>query len=145
MLMQFTPAHLALIDLQRGQSHEMVTEKEAEFASQMGPAWTLTKPDGSILACGGFVVTQPDRAIGWAYIAQDTGNRFLSVFRMMRSMIENAPWERVDFLVHDEFPEAHRMASLLGAKRTGGIDVTSRDGTHRHYSVYSRGSGNGWH
>jgi len=145
MLTQFTPAHLALIDLQRGQSHEMVTEREAEFASQMGPAWTLTKPDGSVLACGGFVVTQPDRAIGWAYIAQDAGRKFLPVFRMMRSMIENAPWERVDFLVHDEFPEAHRMAGLLGAKRTGGIDVTSRDGTTRHYSVYSRGSGNGWH
>jgi hypothetical protein len=145
MLTQFTPAHLALINLQKGQSFEMVTEQEAEMASQMGPAWTLTRPDGHVIGCGGFVITAPEQAIGWAYIAQDAGKKMLCLVRMMRAMIEDPPWGRVDFLVHDEFPQAHRMAKMLGAERTGGVTINSRDGTIRHYSVYSRGSGHGWH
>lgn len=144
MLVPFTPQHLAMMTIQTGQAHEMVGLKEAEYAQQMGPAWSILRRD-RVIASGGYMLINEHHAIGWAYLAQDAGSSMWEIIRMMRAALRVMPCERVDFLVHDEFPEAKRMAKCLKAEPVNSITVTSRDGQTRTYTVYSRGSGNGWH
>jgi hypothetical protein len=144
MLMPFTPQHLAAITIQEGQAHETVGEREAEFAREMGPCWSWIA-DGEVMASGGLFVVNEGLAIGWAYLAKDAGRAMWPIIKAMRAALSAAPVDRVDFLVLDTFPQAHRMARVLKATETRKIDVTSRDGQVRSYTVYSRGRGNGWH
>ncbi len=142
-MIQFTSAHLAALKLQRGQTHEMVSLEEAELAIQMGPAWTMER-NGDCIACGGFWAVKPDVAIGWLYLASDIGKSMTRVVRAIHTHMRDAPWQRIDFLVHNKFGNAHRMAKMLKAEKTGEIECKSRDGNVRQYTVYSRGSGHGW-
>ncbi len=143
MLTPFLPQHLAAMSIQAGQAHEMVSQEQAEYAQHMGPSWSLLKGE-EVAASGGLFVVSPHLAIGWAYLSKDAGPSMVQIVRAMRAAIKSCPTERIDFLVHDEFPQAHRMAKVLKAVETRKINVTSRDGQTRAYTVYSRGR-DGWH
>jgi hypothetical protein len=143
-LLEFTPAHLATIRLQSAQAHEGVSQEGAELAIGLGPAWSLMRSE-DVLACGGYFALKPTLALGWMYIAGDIGPRhFIRVVRAINEKLKGCPYERVDFMVQQEFPQGHRMARLIGATWTGAITVQGRDGTERLYAIYSRGSGHGW-
>jgi len=144
-LVEFTPAHLTTIRLQSAQAHEGVTREGADLAVGMGPAWSLVRGE-DVLACGGYFAIKPHLALGWMYIAGDIqARRFIRVVRAIRNKLKSCPYERVDFMVLQEFPQGHRLAKLIGATWTGAVNVTGRDGSARTYAIYSRGSGNGWH
>lgn len=144
MLTPFTPQHLAAIAIQDAQAHEMVDMRQAEFASQMGPCWSWVR-GSEVMASGGLFVVNDGLAIGWAYFSKDAGACMWPIVRALRAGLASASVERVDILVHDEFPQAHRLATLLKATPTRKVSVTSRDGQARTYTVYSRGRANGWH
>ncbi len=145
ILTDFTVAHLATIRLQAAQAHEGVSREGAELAVGMGPAWSLVRGE-DVLACGGYFAVKPELALGWMYIAGDVGaRRFIRVVRAIRAKLMGCPYERVDFMVQQEFPQGHRLAKLIGATWTGAVKIEGRDGVERLYAIYSRGSGHGWH
>lgn len=143
-LLEFTPAHLATIRLQSAQAHEGVSQEGAELAISLGPAWSLMRGE-DVLACGGYFALKPHLALGWMYISGDIGPRhFIRVVRAIGQKLRDCPYERVDFIVQQEFAPGHRMARLIGATWTGAVKVEGRDGAARMYAIYSRGSGHGW-
>jgi hypothetical protein len=145
MLTDFTPAHLAMMKLQSAQAHEGISRQNAELALGLGPAWSLVRAN-NVLACGGYFAINPTLALGWMYIAGDIGaQRFIRVIRAIRDKLRACPYERVDFMVLQDFPQGHRLARLIGATWTGAVKVEGRDGAERLYAIYSRGSGHGWH
>jgi hypothetical protein len=143
MLAPFQPHHLMAMALQPGQAHELVSLEQAAFAQQMGPSWSLLRGE-RVVASGGMFVVSQELSIGWAYLAADAGPSMLEIVRALRAGLRAAPTERVDFLVLDGFAEAHRLAKVLRAVPTRTVEVTSRDGSKRGYTVYSRAR-DGWH
>lgn len=65
---------------------------------------------------GGLIKTDNHRAIAWAIFSHEDRKYFLSVYRVVKKFLTEAPYERIECTVDLNFQAAHRYAESLGFK-----------------------------
>jgi len=70
--------------------------------------------DGRAVACGGVLPIWNDRAMVWAIMAQDAGKYMGAITRAAKSILEAAPYNRIEADTLCEFKEGHRWLRMLG-------------------------------
>lgn len=107
--------HLQMINVQSMQKelHDMITPETARNIVNNCNGYTAV--DGEeVLAIAGLVDCGEGRAHAWSYISQDVGRRLLTVAKAMGEHLNNATYRRVEMAVDCDFPQAHRLARILG-------------------------------
>jgi len=112
-------ADMPLLRLQKAQQWFLGPElqlDEAYGASLLaaGPAWTVLRADGSILACCGYGEHNARYASCWSLLAEGLGRDHLALTRIVRERIAAAPYDAIDALVRADHPAALRWARLVG-------------------------------
>ena len=82
-------------------------------ALEMESSYTVMV-DGRPVACGGVVPIWAERGMAWAILSQDSGAHMLAITRAARSIIDAAPYFRVEADTPCDFKEGHRWLKLLG-------------------------------
>ncbi len=114
------PADLPALNLQLAQRLFMGWNDQAltaEYAAGLiacGPAWTVRRADGSVLAACGFAEQHPQYAVCWALLAEGLGHDHLALSREVRARIDAADYRRIEALVRADHREGARWARLMG-------------------------------
>ncbi|HVO02199.1 MAG TPA: hypothetical protein VMT54_08355, partial [Candidatus Cybelea sp.] len=88
----------------------------AEKVAVAGPAWTALD-EAMPIACAGFQMPWPGRAIAWAVLSLHAGRRMLAVTRAVTRALDAAAAERIEAHVLVGFDAGLRWAAALGFKR----------------------------
>lgn len=70
--------------------------------------------NGRVIGCAGVVRYWPGRGEAWAALDRDAGRHLTAITKAARRFFEVCPYDRVECVVADGFPEGHRWAQLLG-------------------------------
>ncbi len=117
---KFHPEHLNGLDVQGHQisATEMVQEGEAEWLAKAGPAYTVRRPDGSMVAALGIVHLWDGRGMGWALLGADIRDVMLPLTRAVSAWLRlQNPYRRTEAFIDPTFPQGVRWAELLGFVR----------------------------
>ncbi|MDY7802818.1 GNAT family acetyltransferase [Burkholderia stagnalis] len=125
------PDHVLSVELQPAQmtSAGLITSGYADLlckSTQVG--WALIE-DGNVLGCGGLVECWENRAQAWTLISAALLPRFRPAHRMVKSILADAPWRRIEMDVDIE----HR-AGIAWAHHLGFV----QEGVRRKYTVDGR-------
>lgn len=91
-------------------------QQAAEFDPRLvpdGQSWTALVAARPI-CCGGLVEMWPGRAYAWTVLSEDAAPHLLALTRGIRSLLDAAPFARVEMAVVADFKEGRRWAQLLG-------------------------------
>lgn len=87
----------------------------------MGPAWTATADDGTVLCCAGFGQIFTDvQATAWALFSRQfatSARAQAEVMQFMRAQIAGGPWRRIEALCRDAYPAEGRWLARIGFTR----------------------------
>ncbi|KVE27256.1 GNAT family acetyltransferase [Burkholderia singularis] len=128
---RLVPEHILSIGLQPAQAHVagVLTHAYAEhLCSLPGVGWALVE-NGVTLGCGGIVEIWENRAQAWTLISPELLLRFRLAHRMVRDVLNDAPWRRIEMDV-----DAEHCAGISWARRLGFIE----EGVRRKYTVDGR-------
>ena len=107
-LNQFTPQAQQL-----GVS-EVSHETYARYLMDNGDAFTVRRPDGRIVCVLGLLDQWEGRALAWAIMAHDAGDRMLPLSRAIRAYLARSKHRRLEAYIDEGFQQGHRWAALLG-------------------------------
>lgn len=109
--------HLALLDVQEGQKYlNQFLDGPLRKALENEFSFTAFDED-RVVACAGLVVHWDNRALAWAYLADNLGPRLmLRVHRAVKRFLDVAPFDRIEATVDVEFEQGHRWMDALGFK-----------------------------
>lgn len=111
IVVPFEPGHIRQIRAQPAQrDYELGAEA---MDTPFGYARTAMH-NGRPLACAGVVEVWQGRAYAWALLAEDAGPFMLPITRAIRSVLDGAPFRRVEMAVDADFAAGRRWAELLG-------------------------------
>ncbi|WP_232343223.1 GNAT family N-acetyltransferase [Burkholderia pseudomallei] len=118
---RLTPEHILAVELQPAQAAtaDALTREYAEklcAATRVG--WAIVE-DGKVLGCGGLVECWENRAQTWALISSAllVPRRFRLVHRMVRRVLDDAPWRRIEMDVDASHAAGIAWAEHLGFER----------------------------
>lgn len=136
MIVKFKRAHLMSMVLQDKQADSVFTPSILDALENSGEAYTALEGE-EVLACAGVIVVSPGRAIAWSYLSQDVGRRMVGVIRGIKRFLDLSNIRRIEMDVDCDFPQAHRMARMLGfemeAERRRCFSPDGRD-----FALYAR-------
>lgn len=125
----FKKEHLDQIQVQQRQTRE-------EMGEELKDATLFTLFDGDkVQAIIGFVRQTKTRVVAVSLLAQDCGRNMVSIVRAMKRCIRVYQTERVEMLVKTDFPQAHRLAKILGFEREGTLRKFFEG---QNYDMYAR-------
>lgn len=94
------------------QSHQADEFERFEHMPQ-GTSWTILHRAAPI-CCGGLVELWPGRAYAWSLLSEQAGPHMLGLTRGIRSLLDEAPFARIEMAVEANFTAGRRWAELLG-------------------------------
>jgi hypothetical protein len=114
MIVPFKAQHMVDFEVQSMQAAEasILTQQEA-MALENTTAYSLFE-EGRILACFGMIEVWAGRSIGWSYVSQHIGRRYVKLHRAALRVIDMCEWRRLETYVDVDFAEGHRWARMLG-------------------------------
>lgn len=128
-IVPYEPVHRAMLPVRPEQRYDLDRLGQTlGRAAELGPAFSAVERDENgeivaVLACAGLAETRaPDHPLGgyataWAAFAEGLRAAQWSVITAaVRAIIENAGYARLDTMVANDFPAAHRYAEALGFK-----------------------------
>lgn len=109
--------HLEQLDLQEGQQYlNRFLDHALRKALENEYSFTGLVED-RVVACAGLAPQWDNRAIAWAYLADNLGPRLmLRVHRAVERFLVMAPFDRIEATVDAEFEQGHRWMGALGFK-----------------------------
>ncbi len=116
----FEPEHLLGLTVQDHQisATEMVQDGEAEWLAKAGQAFTVRRPDGSMVAAIGVVNMWHGRGMAWALLGADIRDVMLPLTRAVDAWLRHrSQFARVEAFIDPSFPAGIRWAELLGFVR----------------------------
>ncbi|WP_186058641.1 GNAT family N-acetyltransferase [Burkholderia gladioli] len=125
------PDHILAVDLQPAQATigGVLTPSYAEHLCTLpGVGWALVD-QGVTLGCGGIVEVWPNRAQAWTLISPALLRQFRAAHRMVRAVLDDAPWRRIEMDV-----DAEHAAGVAWAERLG----FALEGVRRKYTADGR-------
>ncbi|SMG01070.1 GNAT family acetyltransferase [Burkholderia singularis] len=128
---RLAPEHILSIELQPAQARVAgaLTRAYAEHLSALpGIGWALVD-GGMTLGCGGIVEIWENRAQAWTLISPVLLRRFHVAHRMVRDVLHDAPWRRIEMDV-----DATHAAGIAWARRLGFVE----EGVRRKYTIDGR-------
>lgn len=97
---------------------EAVEEGEAEWLSRAGPAFSIRRPDGRMVAAIGLVHMWDGRAMAWALLGADIKDVMLPLTRAVAAWLRyKCTYRRVEAFIDPTFPQGIRWADILGFNR----------------------------
>lgn len=110
----FRAEHFWAIDVQPSQAHvrDYVTENEVRQLESQN-SFTVAH-NNVVLACFGWVVVYPTRALLWALISANSGPHFVGITRIGKKVVGGLEFKRLEMEVDCEFKQGHRWAKMLG-------------------------------
>lgn len=85
----------------------------AEALEKAGECWSAFVA-GEIVGCAGLAEIWPGRAIGWAFLSDETARHMIAITRKTRAVLRHAPYRRIEASADVGFPPARRWAEMLG-------------------------------
>lgn len=95
---------------------ELISEDYDRWLLQGGPAFSVRRGDGGMVACLGVVEQWDGRGMGWAVMDKDAGRSMLPLTRAVRAFFQHADFRRIEFYIDHNFPQGRRWMGLLGCK-----------------------------
>ncbi|WP_369064774.1 GNAT family N-acetyltransferase [Burkholderia gladioli] len=132
------PDHILGVDLQPAQAGiaGVLTLAYAEHLCTLpGVGWALVD-GGETLGCGGIVEVWENRAQAWTLISPALLRRFRPAHRMVRDILNDAPWRRIEMDVDAEHVAGVAWAERLGFVLEGVRHKYTADG--RDVMLYAR-------
>src|SRR5206468_3053536 len=84
-----------------------------------GPAFVIVDGD-EVLAIAGAVVQEPEgNAMAWGYVASPTASKAIAVARVLRRLVDTAPFRRLEIVVSSNDERRVRWLRLLGFVHEG--------------------------
>lgn len=96
-----------------------VTREYGQQLVEAGPAWTILRTDGRILAACGVCEHYPHYATLWAMLAEGIGADHLALTRLVREHVLAAPYARMEAIIRSDHAAGRRWAQLVGLKDAG--------------------------
>lgn len=115
----FCPADgvgLAPQAMQAGENDRWTEDFGALLIAGDNRAWTV-EVEGRALACGGLYQLYPQTAVAWCLFTGDWRRVAVTVTRLARQQIAEAPWPRIEATVRADWPQAMAWAELAGLQR----------------------------
>lgn len=137
-LVKLQPEHLFQFTPQAAQAAVlgMLTEEYAQaLVSQSTVGWTGVL-DGQVIGCAGIAECWPGRAEAWTLLAPDAFDVFRHIHRVVRRVLADSPWHRVEMKVDADHAAAVRWAEHLGFEREGLMRKYTAD--QRDIFLYAR-------
>ena len=137
-LVKLQPEHLFQFTPQAAQTAAlgMLTPEFAQtLVAQTGVGWTGLL-DGQVVGCAGIVECWPGRAEAWTLLAPDCFDVFRHIHRVVRRVLADSPWHRVEMKVDVDHEAAVRWAEHLGFVREGLMRKYTAD--QRDVFLYAR-------
>lgn len=122
--------HVQAVQLQAAQEYAMPmidAQHARELAEAAGVAWAAVDA-GRVLACAGIVQAHEQRGLAWAMFSSDALRQFKLIHRLVRQVVDAAPWRRVEMMVDVRHDAAVRWAERLGFEREGLMRAVTPDG-----------------
>lgn len=110
-LRPFMPGDLIGFDVQPQQAEDF--SSHGGHGVPAGQSWTALYGARPV-ACGGLVEQWSGRAYAWSLLTREAGPHLLSLTREIRSLLDAAPFARIEMAVDADFKAGHRWAKLLG-------------------------------
>jgi GNAT superfamily N-acetyltransferase len=87
--------------------------------------------DERCIAAAGVYSAWTGRGIAWALLSDEAGEHMAAIVRRMRMVLRQYPARRIEMTVAAGFPEAHKLAKLLGfhCETPNGMTYFFPDGT----------------
>lgn len=130
-IVRMTVEHVLAVQLQPAQGYA-VSMIDAEHARSLvdapGVAWTALGGDGLPIACAGIVQTHEQRGIAWALLSAQALREFKLIHRVVRDVVNAAPWRRIEMTVDASHGRAVAWAERLGFVREGLMRAYTPDG-----------------
>lgn len=113
---RFKPEHLGTFEVERYQfaNGAPLDAEYGEFLANNGDAFTVRRPDGSVIAVLGLLHQWEGRALAWAILAQDSGDAMLPLTRAIAHYLKTCDYRRIEAYLDTEFPQGIRWARALG-------------------------------
>ena len=111
MIIPFEREHLREMLVQTKQKSLPITEEILDTL-ELGEGYTYF--DEKPLACAGVIEIADGRALAWAYMAESIGSKMPVVIRGIKRFLSMSTYRRIEMDVDCDFPQAHRMARILG-------------------------------
>lgn len=118
---RLTPAHILAVELQPAQAPGgiVVTPQWADYiCSLRGVGWTLVE-DSQPIGCGGIIELWENRAQAWSILSLRALARFRHVHRMVRDVLDDSPWRRIEMDVDIDHAAGAAWARHLGFECEG--------------------------
>lgn len=100
-------------------SGQAMTPAAIESAIKGGLALAAVEGD-RIYGMAGIYEVWEDRGIAWALLAQDAGERMVTLVRLMQRAIDVSLFRRIEADVLQSHKEGHRLMQMLGFRKEGG-------------------------
>jgi hypothetical protein len=136
-IVDYRPEHLRGLALQTQQAELAAFIAGGDYAENVaraGPAWTALAGDAPI-ACAGFHLPWPGRAIAWAVLAEGAGREMLRLTRAVRRALSACPAERIEAQVLESFGPGLRWVAALGFTSEGRLRRFSRGEDYRSFVI----------
>lgn len=102
-----------------GSSTQPLTREYGQMLVEAGPAWTVLRSDGRVLASCGFGEHWPSYATCWALLAEGIGGDHLALTRIVRERMLAAPYARIEAIIRADHPAGRKWAQLVGLRDGG--------------------------
>lgn len=93
---------------------ELRDREYAKYLQDNGPSFTVRRPDGRILCVLGLLDQWEGRALAWAILAHDAGDRMLPLTRAISHYLESCNYRRLEATIDVGFKQGERWAKRLG-------------------------------
>jgi RimJ/RimL family protein N-acetyltransferase len=103
---------------------------EPEYADALekaGESWSAFV-SGEIVGCAGLAQLWSGRAIGWAFLSDETAEHMLAITRKTKDVLQHSAYRRIEAHVDAYFPAGRRWAEMLGMSREGFMRQFSPNG-----------------
>lgn len=137
-LVKLQPEHLFQFTPQPAQAAAlgMLTPDFAQtLVAQTGVGWAGVL-DGRVIGCAGIAECWPGRAEAWTLLSEDAFDVFRHIHRVVRRVLADCPWHRVEMKVDADHVAAIRWAEHLGFEREGLMRKYTAD--QRDVFLYAR-------
>lgn len=107
-------AHLDHINMQEAQKY-VADWMTPEIAAQLQQQLSFAAVEGDeVLGCGGVIEMWEGRAVAWAMLAGNIGNRFLLIHRAVKKFFDTVDYRRIEATVDVGFNPGVRWVEMLG-------------------------------
>lgn len=114
---RFKKEHLDRMIHQESQKGLEYLETEELFSMLEGEDSYSIFDGEEVLCCAGVVKMNVGRGVAWAYLANELNHRMVTVTRIVKRYLNDAPFHRIEMHVDCDFEEAHRWAKMLGFEK----------------------------